>query len=225
MTTTQSSLSKKLQIKPNSRVLVLGAPDGRAELLEPLPQGASLSTLARGSFDVVLFFVEKAKELEKGGLKAISAVRDGGVLWIAYPKKSSGVETDLTRDVGWKVIEEAGWGGVAQVAIDETWSALRFKPEAMVARKENSAAAPGARKTGAARKESANGTAPSDLSVALATSAAASATWGSLAPSHRREYVGWIEEAKKPETRARRIASAVEMMAAGVRDRNAKYAR
>ncbi|MDI1446352.1 YdeI/OmpD-associated family protein [Polyangium sp. 6x1] len=224
MTTTPSPLSKKLQIKPNARVLLLGAPDGRAELLDPLPEGVSVAKAARGSFDVVLLFVETAKELERGGPKAISAVRDGGVLWIAYPKKSSKVETDLTRDVGWKVIEEAGWGGVAQVAIDETWSALRFKPEATVARKESSAVAPGARKMGAAKK-AALVQAPSDLAAALATSHAASKTWDALAPSHRKEYVGWIEEAKKPETRARRIASSVEMMAAGVKDRNAKYAR
>ncbi|MDI3289700.1 YdeI/OmpD-associated family protein [Polyangium sp. 15x6] len=226
MTTSQSLLSKKLQIKPSTRVLVLGAPNGRAELLEPLPEGASVSRTARGSFDVVLFFVEKVKELEKGGSKAISAVRDGGVLWIAYPKKSSKVETDLTRDVGWNVIDEAGWGGVAQVAIDETWSALRFKPEATVARKANSAAAPGAmKKSAGASKKAAHVPAPADLAAALAKSGAASITWDSLAPSHRKEYVGWIEEAKKPETRARRITSAVEMLAAGVKDRNAKYAR
>ncbi|MDC3961786.1 YdeI/OmpD-associated family protein [Polyangium jinanense] len=226
MTTTSSPLSKKLQIKPDTRVLLLGAPDGRADLLEPLPEGASVSTAARGSFDVVVLFVEKAKELEKGGLKAISAVRQGGVLWIAYPKKSSKVETDLTRDVGWNVIEEAGWGGVAQVAIDETWSALRFKPEATVARKENSAAAPGAmKKRAGAAKKTANVPAPADLAAALAKSSTASMTWDALAPSHRKEYVGWIEEAKKPETRARRISSAVEMLAAGIRDRNAKYAR
>ncbi|MDI1435410.1 YdeI/OmpD-associated family protein [Polyangium sorediatum] len=224
MTTAPSPLSKKLQIKPNARVLVLGAPEGRAALLDPLPEGASVGRAARGAFDVVLLFVEKAKELEKGGPKAISAVREGGVLWVAYPKKSSKVETDLTRDVGWKVIEEAGWGGVAQVAMDETWSALRFKPEATVARKENSAAAPGARKMGAAKKGLVVA-APSDLAAALAEDAAASRTWEALAPSHRKEYVGWIEEAKKPETRARRIASSVEMMAAGVKDRNAKYAR
>lgn len=146
MTTTPSPLSKKLQIKPNTRVLILGAPDGQAALLDPLPEGASISKAARGSFDVVLLFVQNAKALEKGAPKAISVVRDGGAFWIAYPKKSSKVETDLTRDVGWNVVEEAGWGPVAQVAIDETWSSLRFKPEAQVKRKENSAVAPGARK-------------------------------------------------------------------------------
>ena len=224
MTTTTSPVSKKLQIKPNTRVLVLGAPDGHSAVLEPLPEGVSLSAAARGAFDVVLLFVQKAKELEKGGPKAISAVRDGGVLWIAYPKKSSKVETDLTRDVGWKVIEQAGWGGVAQVAIDGTWSAVRFKPEVEVARKANSAAAPGAMKKPGGKKAAVTIEAPADLAAGLSANAAASATWGTMSPSHRKEYVSWIEDAKKPETRARRITSSVEMMAAGVKDKNAKYA-
>jgi len=185
--------------------------------------------------------VRQAKDLARKGPKAIAAVKDGGLLWIAYPKKSSGVSTDLTRDVGWKVIEDAGWGGVAQVAIDDTWSALRFKPEAAVARKAGSAAAPGAMaRAAAAKKAAATGAAgaaakkrkagaaveaPADLAAALAKSEAARATWGAMAPSHRKEYVGWIEEAKKAETRARRLEKAIEMIAAGVKDRNEKYAR
>lgn len=233
---TQSTLVRRLQIKPNHRVLLLGAPDGHAASLEPLPEGATIATAARGTFDVVHLFVRQARDLEKNAPKAIAAVKEGGLLWISYPKKSSGVETDLTRDVGWKVVEDAGWGGVAQVAIDETWSALRFKPEAMVARKEGSVVAPGgmgraaamkaAARKGASTKQAAKEVeAPADLAEALAKSEAASALWGTMAPSHRREYVGWIEEAKKAETRARRVEKAIEMMAAGVKDRNAKYAR
>jgi len=49
-------------------------------------------------------------------------------LWISYPKRSSKVETDITRDVGWDVVYKAGLEGVTQIAIDDTWSALRFRP-------------------------------------------------------------------------------------------------
>jgi len=223
---TTSALSKKLQIKPNTRVLVLGAPDDYDASLAPLPEGVTVATAARGQFDVVHLFVKAARELEKNGPKAISAVREGGVLWISYPKKSSKVSTDLTRDAGWKAIEEAGWGGVAQVSIDETWSALRFKLEAEVARKPNSAAAPGAMgKAPAAKPKAAKSeiAAPEDLAQALAKNDAARALWGSMAPSHRKEYVGWIEEAKRADTRARRVEKAVEMMAAGVKNKNEKY--
>jgi hypothetical protein len=226
---TQSSLAKKLQIKPNARVLVLGAPKDYAASLTPLPEGVTIATAARGQFDVVHLFVKGAGELEERAPKAIAAVREGGVLWISYPKKSSKVSTDLTRDAGWKAIEEAGWGGVAQVSIDATWSALRFRPEADVARKPNSAAAPGAiGKAPAVKKKSAAKSAieaPEDLAMALAKSDAARALWGSMSPSHRKEYVGWIEEAKRADTRARRVEKAIEMMSAGVKNKNEKYAQ
>lgn len=216
-------LSKKLQIKPKHRVVLLGAPPGIEALLAPLPEGAGLSSAARGRFDVVMLFVTNAKALDKGAPKAIGALEDGGVFWICYPKKGSGVVTDLNRDCGWSVVEEAGFGPVAQCAIDEIWSALRFKPEASVSRKSGSVVAPGAAKK-APSKKSAPIAPPSDLAEKLATSGAARATWDGLSPSHRKEYVGWIEEAKRPETRARRLDKTVEMLAAGVRDRNEKYA-
>lgn len=115
---TTSALGKKLQIKPGNRVLLLDAPEGFAASLEPLPEGAAIATVARGRFDVVHLFARDSRALSRSAAKALDAVADGGVLWIAYPKKSSGVETDLTRDIGWKVVEEAGWGGVAQHAIE-----------------------------------------------------------------------------------------------------------
>ncbi|AKT42539.1 DUF3052 family protein [Chondromyces crocatus] len=141
------ALAKKLQIKPESRVLVLDAPDGYTDGLAPLPEGAVLSTTAKGTFDVVHLFVREAKDLAKKAPRALAAVREGGVLWISYPKKSSGVKTDITRDHGWDVVEEAGWGPVSQVSIDDTWSALRWKPEATVTRKAGSKVAPDTRAT------------------------------------------------------------------------------
>lgn len=65
---------------------------------------------------------------------AIASVRPGGLLWISYPKRSAKVETDMTRDIGWETIDAAGWQGVTQIAIDATWSALRFRPAAEVGR-------------------------------------------------------------------------------------------
>jgi hypothetical protein len=58
--------------------------------------------------------------------KVVTKLAPAASLWIAYPKTTSGVMTDLTRDAGWGPVERAGFGGVAQVAVDETWSALRF---------------------------------------------------------------------------------------------------
>lgn len=219
-----SDLSKKLRITEGVRVLVLGAPESFPGLLEPLPNKASLSVRGTGKFDVVFFFATDSKSLEKGLSRAVAALDDGAVFWICYPKKSSGIKTDLSRDEGWKSVFDAGFGPVTQVAIDETWSGLRFKVEATIARKSGSVVAPGsmAKKAPAGPKKAI--VPPDDFVEALDGNEAAGATWQTLAPSHVKEYVTWIEEAKKPETRQRRIEQAITMLAEGVRDRNAKYA-
>lgn len=234
-----SDLAKKLRILPGKRVLALGAPDSFSELLGELPEKASLSlsTRASGEFDVVMFFVTDSKSIEKGLSRATALLGAETVFWICYPKKTSGIKTDLSRDNGWNFVFAAGFGPVTQIAIDETWSALRFKVESTVERKSGSVVAPGAMNgamhgamngamNGAMKKTTAPKKAPKpadDFVQALDENEAASATWQTLAPSHIKEYLTWIEEAKKPETRTRRIAQAITMLADGVRDRNAKY--
>ncbi len=125
-----TSLTQKLRILAGNRVLVLQAPEGFVTALAPLPDGVQLETDPKGSFDVVHLFARDSDELERHLKTAIGAVRAGGILWVAWPKKSAKVTTDLTRDTLWPLVEPLGWGPVASVAIDETWSGLRFKPGA-----------------------------------------------------------------------------------------------
>lgn len=219
-----SDISKKLRILPGVRILALGAPESLSDLLDPLPEKASLSVRAGGKFDVVLFFVSDSKSLEKNLPRAIASLEDDAVFWICYPKKSSGITTDLSRDDGWQPVFAAGFGPVTQVAIDETWSALRFKVESTVERKSGSVVSPNGIKMSPVAKKKKEIVPPDDFVNALDANEAAGATWQALAPSHIKEYVTWIEGAKKPETRARRIEQAVTMLADGVRDRNGKYA-
>ena len=123
-----AALLKKLLIKPGQRVLVLHAPDGYLARLDPLPDGARLSTQPDGVFDLVQAFVTQKAELDALWPTVQVAVKPGGVLWLAYPKLSSGVRSDMTRDRGWETVRAAGWEAVTQVAIDDVWSALRFRP-------------------------------------------------------------------------------------------------
>ncbi len=131
-----TSLAQKLRILAGNRVLVLQAPTAFADALAPLPDGVRVETAAKGKdhYDVVQLFVKDSVELERHLKRAIGAVRAGGILWIAWPKKSAGVATDLTRDTLWALVQPEGWGPVASVAIDETWSGLRFKPSAEIKR-------------------------------------------------------------------------------------------
>jgi uncharacterized protein YdeI (YjbR/CyaY-like superfamily) len=79
------------------------------------------------------------------------------------------------------------------------------------------------RSGGALKRPSADLVVPDELADALKRDKAAQATWKNLAPSHKREYVGWITDAKRADTRTRRIAQAIELLARGVRGRNAKH--
>lgn len=121
-------LVKKLLIKPGHRVLVLNAPEGFVKMLAPLPDGVTLEQQPNGTYDCVQLFVTAKVDLERDAAKAIKALKPDGLLWIAYPKKSSKIKTDITRDVGWEAVYQAGWGGVSLISIDDTWSSMRFKP-------------------------------------------------------------------------------------------------
>ncbi len=127
-------LAKKLGIKPGHRVVLSGAPDGFEEQLEGLPQDAAVVRDAPvgGHADVVVIFTVSRVELEARFAKLADVVFPSGGLWIAWPKRSSGVETDLTENVLREVGLPTGMVDNKVCAVDETWSGLRF-----VWRKEN----------------------------------------------------------------------------------------
>ncbi len=127
-------LFRKLKLKPHTRAAILYAPEGFPRGEGDLPEGVrlvdegGLSQEPQGAFDFVHLFVRSVAELEERAPMALGAVKYDGLLWISYPKKSGPIKTDITRDVGWDVVREAGLRPVAQISVDETWSALRFRP-------------------------------------------------------------------------------------------------
>jgi hypothetical protein len=119
-------LPRKLGIKDASRVAVVGAPDGFEATLGELPDGATVKTTARGKADVVVCFLTARSVLERRFDALKRAVYPDGGLWIAWPKRSSGLSTDLTEDVVREVALDRGLVDNKVCAIDETWSGLRL---------------------------------------------------------------------------------------------------
>jgi hypothetical protein len=115
-------LTAKLQIKPGQTVAAVGMPDG----VPPLAHDANPAA-EPGDADAVVAFVRNKAELETGADAAIAAARLDRLAWIAYPKAGK-LGTDLNRDVLAALVIARGLRPVRQVAIDETWSALRFRP-------------------------------------------------------------------------------------------------
>ena len=129
-----SSLIRKLRIQPGQRILILNAPLDYIESLGVLPEGAEVSEVREGEYGIVHLFVQDSGEFASLGQPAIGAVRYDGLLWLSYPKRSSKVETDLSRDVMWELMADTGPRPVTQVSIDPVWSALRFRPSDEVGR-------------------------------------------------------------------------------------------
>ena len=118
-------LPKKLGIREGSRVAVVAAPQGFDASLGALPPGAQLRTNARGRLDVIVFFVTRRAELARRFPSFARALERDGGLWVAWPKKASGVPTDVDEDVVREVALPTGLVDNKVCAIDDTWSALR----------------------------------------------------------------------------------------------------
>jgi hypothetical protein len=120
-------LPKKLGIKDDHRIALLNAPDDFDRTLGQLPPGVSVESEARnGSFDVMVFFTSKRAELQRRFAGLAKRLTPAGGLWIAWPKRASGVPTDLTEDTVRDVGLEAGLVDNKVCAVDDTWSGLRF---------------------------------------------------------------------------------------------------
>ena len=118
-------LPRKLGIREGSRVALVRAPDGFDDTLD-LPEGARLLGHARAPIDVLLWFVTRRSELERRVAHYASVLEDDGGLWIAWPKRASGVCTDLGESLVRAAGLEAGLVDNKVCAIDDTWSGLRF---------------------------------------------------------------------------------------------------
>ncbi len=125
------ALVAKLQLRPGVRPLVLGAP---GHYLERLGGEGDERVREPGGHQFVQAFVRDARELEARWPDTLAAGAPDAVLWLCYPKRSSKVDTDLTRDRGWAAVTADGYRGVRQISLDETWSALRFRHRDAVGR-------------------------------------------------------------------------------------------
>lgn len=125
MTSSEKSLAARLQIKPGNSVCAIHPPEDYVELVGSLPTGARLVESPDGA-DVVHVFFDSSAALTSG-LAGQLAHAAGSVLWVSYPRKDSGT-SDLTRQVVHNAIRLNGWKPVAQVNVDDTWSAIRARP-------------------------------------------------------------------------------------------------
>ncbi len=124
--------ASKLHIKAPMNVALLNAPQEHRDIFRNVPPGCSVSTSGTGKADLVLLFAPTVKDLERRFPSALRRTGDDTPLWIAFPKQTGALRSDLTRDRGWDVVTKAGFRPVTLVALDAAWSAMRVRRKEFV---------------------------------------------------------------------------------------------
>lgn len=208
-----ATIVQKLRIKEGCGLFTVNAPKDFLVKLGTLPKGVTI-TNAKNNFQQVHWFVENKQQMEKELPKVISLVKGDVLCWIYYPKGSSNKQTDLTRDKGWDALLAHDMQWLSLISFDDTWSAFGFRAKTEADRKKE--AAPKERLVfqyvDAATKTV---RLPRDLEVALQKEKKLLDYFNSLAFTHKKEYIEWIVEAKKDETRMTRISGTIERLKKG----------
>lgn len=201
-----AELGKKLQLKPGNSFLLLNAPEQIAHTLAA--EGHTFTHAAEtphvGAYDAVQLFVRNREELDMFVPQVVPLLKPNALFWIAYPKKSSGIKTDLSRDEGWESVAELGYEAIRLVALDDAWSSARFRH----ASERSKPSAFGMDMPGIDRKTK-TVVLPEDMQQAL-EQAGVLEGFNQLAFTHRKEYAVAVLDAKRPETRAKRIQKMIE---------------
>ena len=125
MNISESPLAKKLKLQPGLRAAVLNPPDG---YLKELKHDSDISQKLNGQFDWIQVFAKNKKELDALAPKAISALKPASILWLSFPKGSSKLQTDLTRDKGWGILHGVDLKFITLISVNENWSAFALRP-------------------------------------------------------------------------------------------------
>jgi Bacteriocin-protection, YdeI or OmpD-Associated len=207
-----TATAQKLKIKAGFTLLTFHAPKDFQKQLQPLPAGVKISATAK-NYNQVHWFVENKAQLEKELDTILTLIKDEVTCWIYYPKGTSKIQTDLTRDKGWDSLlkrnDKLTW--INLISFDETWSVFgcRLKTEA----DRRKAAQPRQRpifeyidaKTKTIRL-------PGDLEDALKNNKKQESFFNTLSFTNRKEYVEWIVTAKREETRIQRVNATIERL-------------
>ena len=119
-------LAKKLGIKEGSRIALVNAPKNFQSELGELPDNVQFIKRPTKSLDIILLFVLTERALTRDFAKLAATLVSNGMIWIAWPKKTSGVATDLSEQRVRQIGLDAGLVDVKICAIDDTWSGLKF---------------------------------------------------------------------------------------------------
>jgi len=211
-----SPVAKKLLIKPGKTWLFYNAPEDYLAVLEPLPQGTVTKFSPGSDFDGVQLFVKNSGELINSLKTIMPILKPDTLFWITYPKKSSGMPSDLEMMSSWDELDRYGYNGVAAAAINEIWTALRFRPKGQS--KVSDSCNEEIKKNDYANYIDVDNKQiklPEEMQQVLASAPSAMEFYQRLSYSNKKEYVVWILSAKQEKTKQERLVKLVEKLSDG----------
>jgi len=220
------TLIEKLKIKPGA-IAIINAPQDLLPEFRSFKPSSSIPAGAKQSFDFVLLFATHLKDLEPAWKRIIPALKNDAIFWMASPKKTSGLPTDLARmsPDGSSIHSGSPWQPVMAVSIDDTWSGTRYKfAPNLESERMNRATEEVRDSDGTLVVDRVNRVIypPKDLAAILKKHPEARLFFDGLSFTNQREYVTWIVESKKAETRTKRLTSALEKLVSGKKNPSEK---
>ncbi len=210
------NLFQKLQIKSNTKWLFFNAPDNYLPIIEPLPDNVDISFEPHGVFDGIQLFIKNAAELASSLTLLKPILKFDTIFWVTYPKKSSGMDSGLEMMGSWDELTNLGLRIVTSISVNETWTALRFKPVELTKLSDSrNANIPKNEYGDYIDIENKQITLPADIAEALQDKSQAMAFYQQLSYSNKKEYVVWILSAKQEKTREERLVKMVDKLLDG----------
>ena len=126
------AVAGKLGLNPGMRALIIAPPPGYLNVLGRLPEEFEMPSKTGAAYPFVQIFATRLSDISKFAKKLNRFAAPNALVWVSYPKQTSKLKGDLSRDVIREALNGWGWRAVSIVAIDETWSSLRFRPAGQV---------------------------------------------------------------------------------------------
>lgn len=217
------TLFEKLQLKDEKNLLIQGLPSAIEKQFAKLTYAKNVTPLLKSKkLDFALVFALSQNQLNNVLKEVFPALHDDTKLWVAYPKTASKIVSDLNRDCSWEFLTSREYECVRQVTLDHVWSAMRFKKSDKIPNRSRAFSEIKSSELNGIDFEKRLVVPPVELGKLFTKHKEAQEFFSSLSFTNQKEYVSWIQGAKKDETRKRRLETALEKLLAGKKNPSEK---
>jgi len=210
------NILEKLQLKEEKNLLIQGLPSSVEKQFAKLSYNKNLTPLLKTrKIDFALIFAINQLQLNNILKEVFPALHPESKLWIAYPKTTSKIVSDLNRDASWEILSKNDYEAVRQVTLDHVWTAMRFKKLDQIPNRNRTFVEFKSANIKVDDFEKRLIALPIELDKLFGAHEEAREFFVSLSILNQKEYLSWIQGAKKEETKQKRLESTLEKLLAG----------